>query len=140
MLLDFGVGLVMAAVLSHIWLNFIRFIDYMLDYGSIFWKVRFDYVYRNSSEETKVFLNEQLEFAEDNEDAVSIMNTAYIYAYKQNFKIKRFICLMCLTIYSSLFINFVVLMHLIYFNMYYSIPSYMIGFYAYLWSWNKNDY
>lgn len=140
MLLEVIAGLVFAAVMSHLWLNFIRFIDYMLDYGSIFWEVRFDYVYRNSSEETKVFLNEQLEFAKDNEDAVSIMNTAYIYAYNQNFKIKRFICLMCLTIYSSLFLNFVVLLHLIYFNMYYSIPCFILGFYAYLWAWNKNDY
>lgn len=140
MLLDFGFGLIMAAVLSHLWLNFIRFIDYLFDYQSIFWKARFNYVFRNSNYSTKRHLLEQLDFAKGNEDAISIMNTAYIYAYNQNLKIKRYICIMCLTIYSSIYLTFAIIIHLYYFNMYYAIPTYIIGFYAYLWSWNKNEY
>ena len=89
LLIDILAGLFIAALFSHLWLNFIRFIDYLLDYQSIFWKIRFNYVFRNSNFSTKRHLLEQLDFAKDNEDGISIMNTAYIYAYNQNFKIKR---------------------------------------------------
>ena len=123
-------GFLLAFFAAFLWINGMKLLNFMMQYGHILQWLRYYIVYNNADEINKMYLESELEKAQTNHpsDGNKIMEDAYIVAGG-----KRWVCVICMAIYLSLFWVFPLAFFLCLVNIYFGM-TFLVTIYPMMWS------
>lgn len=105
LLINVGFGLILSLVLGFYMSVCGKFLDDAMDYGGIFWNIRYRLAFRYTDNIGKFGLRKSLAITKltDYENQPAILRTKYQEIAAKNPKFTRWICRVCMTVFLSLF-------------------------------------